>query len=71
MHQPLAVRRHHVVSLFRAKHFLVEFKRGHTVVDDQVRNELVFAVHRFPPGLELIENQDDTTATERFWSAAA
>src|SRR6266852_6305980 len=45
MHQTLAVWGHHVVALFRAEHLFIESKRGHAIVDDQVRNELVFAVH--------------------------
>ena len=34
VHQALAVRRHHVVSLFGAKHFFIELQRSHAIVDD-------------------------------------
>src|SRR6266404_7922330 len=40
-----AVLRHHVVAYFRAECVLVELKRGDAVADDQMGNELVFAIH--------------------------
>ena len=46
VHEPLAVWRHHPVSLSGAKDFFVEGERGEPVADDQMESELVLSMRR-------------------------
>src|SRR2546421_9508085 len=45
MQEALPIWFHHHVAFFSAKDFFVEVKGGHSVADDQMRNELIFSIH--------------------------